>query len=100
TRRGWRPKHVARPTGTATLSMPSPSAESGPGDLTAGRLPIRSGQTLEKEITSVIASSVKENDRAKVELWLGLGDGGLPTLQQVADAAGLTRQRIQQIVER
>jgi Bacterial RNA polymerase, alpha chain C terminal domain len=56
--------------------------------------------TIEDEIASAIGGAVPEADRARVEHWLGLDQPSAPTLQQVGDATGVTRERIRQIVLR
>ena len=61
---------------------------------------VDSSAGLEAEVISAITAVVKANDQPKVELWLGLDQRSPPTLQSVGEAAGVTRERIRQIVSR
>jgi len=64
------------------------------------RYGIDSRSGVETEIASALAAVLKASDASMIESWIGLDQATQPTLRSVGDAAGVTRERIRQIVEK
>ncbi|MBN2575500.1 MAG: hypothetical protein JXP73_13130 [Deltaproteobacteria bacterium] len=61
---------------------------------------IDSTRGVETEVSSALRAVLKPRDLPKVELWIGLDLGSLPTLQAIGDVADVSRERIRQIIEK